>query len=360
MRVMRPKKLLFVTVIVTLTLLFFGVFTHLFEKDFDDNFRYPYEGDIEELVLQLKHNETPTIPAINHYNFRFYNLPSMQCELIHDLRLVYIIKSSPENFLNRKAIRSSWGFERRFSDVEIRRIFLLGWQKSKEVQQKIDTEAGEHNDIVQADFVDSYFNNTYKTMSGFTWAVNYCRNSKFYMFVDDDYYVSTKNVLRFLRYPTNYPQYLQHPLSNVNKILHIRKPLQVDLNLNDDVRLYTGYTFESSPLRHYMSKWYVSLEEYPYNKWPPYVTAGAYILSIQALLDMYYASFYTKHFRFDDIYVGILAYKTKIEPFHCPEFYFYKKNYEKYNYQYVIASHGYKDHIEMLTVWTEQKSLGFA
>lgn len=32
--------------------------------------------------------------------------------------------------------------------------------------------------------------------------------SRFYVFVDDDYYVSTRNLLRFLRNPLNYPGYL--------------------------------------------------------------------------------------------------------------------------------------------------------
>jgi hypothetical protein len=32
--------------------------------------------------------------------------------------------------------------------------------------------------------------------------------SRFYMFVDDDYYVSSRNLLRFLRNPINYPRYL--------------------------------------------------------------------------------------------------------------------------------------------------------
>lgn len=94
--------------------------------------------------------------------------------------------------------------------------------------------------------------------------------------------------------------------------------------------------------------------------WPPYVTAGAYILSREALLDMYYASFYTKHFRFDDIYVGLLAYKVKIEPIHSDEFYFIKKPYNKVIYKYTVASHGYDNPEELLRVWTEQRSLGNA
>ena len=43
----------------------------------------------------------------------------------------------------------------------------------------------------------------------FFWLLNaYFIRSRFYMFVDDDYYVSTRNLLRFLRNPVNFPKYL--------------------------------------------------------------------------------------------------------------------------------------------------------
>ena len=121
-----------------------------------------------------------------------------------------------------------------------------------------------------------------------------------------------------------------------------------------------GYVFHSPPLRHRTSKWYVSLEEYPFNLWPPYATAGAFILSNQALIDLYYASFYTKFLRFDDVFLGLAARKANIDPFHCNEFYFWKKDYTIEDYQYVIASHGYGDSKELARVWNEQKNAGNA
>lgn len=133
-----------------------------------------------------------------------------------------------------------------------------------------------------------------------------------------------------------------------------------DFELPDDVRLFAGFVFVSTPHRHKSSKWYVSLEEYPYHLWPPYVTAGAYIVSKEAFLDLYYASLYTKHFRFDDIFLGLVAKKADIEPFHCEEFHFYKKDYTKYNYKYVLSSHGYGNPDELLKVWNEQKAMGNA
>lgn len=328
-------------------LYYFGVFTHLLERTYDDNFEYPYNGNIQEFVSQLRNQEQPSVRPINSYNYTFLSDCKRKCvdEDNAQLRLVFLVKSSLENFERRKAIRNSWGFERRFSDVPIRTVFLLGTKLNDEIlQRKIESEKALYGDIVQSNFIDDYYNNTIKTMMGFKWVMENCLNSKFYMFSDDDMYISTKNVLKFLRSPTNYPD---------------QKLQGTDYELPDDVRLYAGYVFVSRPHRHRTSKWYVPLSEYPYHLWPPYVTAGAFTLSREALIDLYYASMYTAHFRFDDIYLGLVAKKAGIEPYHCSEFHFYKKPYDIHSYCYVVASHQFEPE-ELVNVWSEQKTAGCA
>ncbi|XP_076282787.1 beta-1,3-galactosyltransferase brn [Lasioglossum baleicum] len=390
---------------------FFGAFTHFFEVTYDSNFVYPYEGDVREFVNALRHNEKPKVAPINDYNNTYIINNKQKCTdpAYKKYRVVYVVKSAIQNFERRLAIRKSWGFEKRFFDVPSKTVFILGVHlNDNELQAKVEAEAAKYKDIIQVDFIDAYYNNTIKTLMGFKWLVTHCSNSKFYMFVDDDMYVSVKNVLRFIRNPTSYPDYLKEPkkieahkreikdsdkikesyieneiaerninssnkdhfsvrkLENETKIignnvtLNRRKRQIFDLELPEDIRLFAGFVIMSSPHRHKTSVWYVSLSEYPYHLWPPYITAGAYILSKEALLDMYYTSFYTKHFRFDDIYLGLLAKKADIEPFHCEEFHFYKKDYTRFNYKYVITSHGYGNPIELLNVWNEQKALGNA
>lgn len=371
------KHLLYAT-FAFLILKFFGVFTHLFEKNFYNDFHYPYDGDVHEFVEQLRHSEKPDVAPINFYNYSFLTDCAKKCKGgdVHP-RLVYIVKSAVSHFTRRMVIRNSWGYEHRFSDVEIRTVFLLGLDEDYVLMDKVNIENSKFGDIVQSGFLDSYYNNTIKTMMGFKWAVQFCGNARFYMFVDDDMYASTKNVLRFLRNPTNYPTYLQEPIYSIDNIKiggknsrimkrqvdtkNNRSKRQVlDFELPDDVRLYSGYVFISSPHRHISSKWHVPLEEYPYHMWPPYVTAGSYIVSREALHDLYYTSFYTKHFRFDDIYLGLVALKANIEPYHCTEFHFYKKAYSLDGYKFVISSHGYEDPEELLRVWNEQRSTGNA
>lgn len=397
-------KYMTVTVLVIITLQYFGVFTHIFELDFYTNFSYPLEGDIQKYVLQLRNMEIPDVAPINVYNYTFISSCNKKCrqsEYVRELRLLYIVKSAIHHFDRRLAIRNSWGFEKRFSDVPIRTVFLLGINPGNvHLQTDVEKEQQKYGDIVQADFIDSYFNNTIKTMMGFKWAVTFCPGSKFYMFSDDDMYISTKNVLRFIRNPTQYPQYLETPVVALKEVKRVQRPFSdrkvngrnmlqemssvrrekrlfelenvavqsggqklhqfLDFELPDDVRFFSGYVFVSAPHRHRSSKWHITLAEYPYHMWPPYVTAGAYVLSREALFDMYYTSLYTKHFRFDDIYLGLVAMKAKIEPYHCTQFHYSKKEYNTFSYRHVVASHGYGDPNELLKVWNEQRSAGNA
>ncbi|XP_055692987.1 beta-1,3-galactosyltransferase brn [Lutzomyia longipalpis] len=415
---------------ILLLLNFFGAFTHLFESDFYTEFHYPLEEDIPRLAEQVRRGQKPDVAPITIYNHTLLHNPSHKCrdkEFPVAPRLVFLVKSALRNFKRRNAIRVTWGFERRFSDVTVRTVFLLGVPGSPEdveTQKLIDIEATSYRDVIQADFVDTYFNNTIKTMTGLRWAVDFCPRARFYMLVDDDFYISTKNVLRFVRNPVHYPEYLEeadetirqlarkltltavgnisetvdrkeiqdvlerhpvaHSVDSRKNLWQLRQHLVapeaakaqigpksaaakpqdrqlLDMDLPADVRLYAGFVFTSSPHRHRTSKWYVDLDEYRWHMWPPYVSAGACIFSREALLQLYFASMFTKHFRFDDIYMGIVAMKANIEPLHSEEFYFQKLTYSgPHSYRYTIASHGYDNPDELAKVWAEIKAAGHA
>merc|ERR1712001_687526 len=189
----------------------------------------------------------------------------------------------------------------------IRTVFLLGSPRNPEdeLHQKIKEEYDQFGDIVQGDFIDDYYNNTIKAMMGLRWASEICPYSRFYAFFDDDYYVSTRNLLRFLRNPVNYPRYLEEdvihfdgnnyegPSANQRKLTQI-----VDFDLPDDVKL------------------------------------------------------------FDDVYLGLISKKIEIEPFHSDEFHFYHKPYTIKGYQYVVGSHGFSDPGVLEKVWNKQKEAG--
>ena len=110
-------------------------------------------------------------------------------------------------------------------------------------------------------------------MMGLRWAAEQCPTARFYFFVDDDFYVSTKNALRFLRNPVNFPQYLEEPVLSFDQeesqSFGKRKLNQlIDFDLPEDVILYAGIVMNKSPMRAKFSKWYIPLEEYPFDMYP--------------------------------------------------------------------------------------------
>ncbi|XP_074603903.1 beta-1,3-galactosyltransferase brn-like isoform X2 [Brevipalpus obovatus] len=333
-------RFLFLGCMIVVILHFFGIFIHPFEVSFD-HFEYP---------LMLKN-----LPQIIEDHINVPKTSDQRREYDEEIFLTFVIKSALMHNASRLVIRNTWASEERFSDVKTRRVFIVGdckkslpYDEAIECDKMIRKESSQYKDIVQADFIDTYYNNTIKTMIGMRWVVDHCPRSQFLFFVDDDFYVSPKNLLKFIRDPLSGLE-PSSKLSMSNKVPRL------------DDRLYGGYVFpNSSPMRHRTSKWYIPLSEYPYTKYPPYVSAGAYVLSLRALQEMYYASFYTKHFRFDDIYVGILANKISLNPLHNRYFYFWKKPYDPLEYSNVIASHGFDNPYELVKIYLDQKSRGNA
>lgn len=364
---------------------FLGVFLILMEEDFHAGFAdYPIKGDIDVHVEELRQGLPVTAEFYfkdqHDYKFQMGGNPSKCYPQVGEdqpdeaeegssgsssLRLVYVVKSAVGNFRRREAIRKTWGFERRFSDVAIRTVFLIGVPddsdaKSDEVKAGLFQEQSNHGDLVQGDFVDHYYSNVVKTLMGLRWVHHYCNNSRFYLLVDDDYYVSTRNILRFLRNPTNYPAYLEEPVLTFDGGRKLQQ--MVDFDLPQDVLLYSGWVVTSKPFRQKFSKWFVPLETYPYHLYPPYVTGGAIVLSKMAASKLYLASYFVKRFPLDDVYLGIVAKKCGLEPFDAADqFWMYRKEpYRVKDYRYLVASHDYGDPEEMTRVWNEQKQAGNA
>lgn len=401
----RPKLIALFLLFSSISIGYFsGLFFYLFESKFETDFRYPLVvDDFRLLVENLKINRTlkTVLKPINDYNFEYHLNPIEKCSINHSsdypIKLLVIIKSAACNVMSRIVIRQSWGLETRFSDVTIRRVFMLGQcsdphqcqdlsvpqqssrlslsNRSKDFLSKLsfktkaincqtilDFESEWFNDIVQADFIDSYYNNIKKTMASLQWTFKYCSNIPNLLFVDDDYYVSIKNLLKFI---DNFVQLaVEHDDSDgedENDRFLLSKAMGIK-NRPFEGRFYGGFVFPNSrPLRLVTSKWFVSLEEYPYDRYPPYVTGGCFLLNNSTMIDLYHASRQTKPFKFDDVFLGILAYKMDINLIEMNELmHFYKLKYEPEIYRKIIGSHGYRDFEQLWSVWSEQKRLGFA
>jgi hypothetical protein len=325
-RKVRAIYFLYLGILLTIPTLFIldlsGAYEYAMQTSFSQ-FRYPLDVDMVSVVRVVKQNGYPGLQPVNEYPFGEVITNNHKCESGTDSQifLLYAVKSAVDHFERRMAIRNAWGGEK-VKGKDIRTVFLLGTRYYEgNLQEMVLAENTKYGDLVQDDFSDEYFNNTFKMMMGFRWATTHCRNAKYILFVDDDFYISSWNLVQYLD------------------------------DVHDD-NLIAGFIWNKSfPMRHRVSKWYVSLAEYPFTHWPPYPTAGAFVVSMNTAINFNIAFHYTKYMRFDDVFVGIVAWKLHIKPVHHNAFHFYKVNPLENNYLNTIASHGYEDPNELVKVW---------
>ena len=158
----------------------FGFINALRERPYSE-FQYPTETDYKKLVqLVLAANGSyDTLPThlrpITAYNFPLIQTSSTCYEVNNNLFLLMVVKSAVVNFKNREFVRKSWGQLKEVmpgerNAAQVRTVFLLGMTNDEEVKQKVLQESHDHQDIVLYDFVDQYWNNTFKAIMG----LRYC------------------------------------------------------------------------------------------------------------------------------------------------------------------------------------------
>ncbi|MCP9263144.1 Hexosyltransferase [Dirofilaria immitis] len=250
-----------------------------------------------EVLLELNGRPSSHVYENNWAYFEPFHFPT--CEIIKEMDkfLLIIVKSSPPHFLKRRTIRVTWGSILSHSGFTIKTIFVIGREFFSEENKQLQNEINLHNDILVGDYIDSYRNNTLKFLSAVQFSFNYCHQQftvPYAFFVDDDYLVLMQNLIAEVK------KYSMHD------------------------RLYMGWRFDTRPFRTRFHKHRVSIAVYPFNRYPPYISAGAVLLSSQTIREMYYAIQYTRLYSYDDIYAGILAKLLKLPVKHNKNMHFWK------------------------------------
>lgn len=110
-------------------------------------------------------------------------------------KLLISVKSSPQSFAQRKAIRDSWGAQAKYLVIPV--IFVLGKAKSSLVDDAIKAEHNHHKDILQGNFDDSYDNLPLKTLLFAEWFI-LSNQFQVTFYTDDDSLVFVLNLMALL------------------------------------------------------------------------------------------------------------------------------------------------------------------
>ncbi|XP_040197988.1 beta-1,3-galactosyltransferase 2-like [Rana temporaria] len=275
-----------------------------------------------------------TYPGFQHplappypYPYKFLINQEKKCKDRNPF-LVIMVTGRSGDIDSRHAIRETWGNESNY-DVEVVRIFLVGLPILfvKRTQRKLEEESEAFGDIVQQDFMDTYYNLTLKTLMGMEWVVKFCPTASYVLKIDDDMFLNV--------------DYLVHQL--------LRPELPVHTNY------FTGQIVKNTgPVRGKAYKWYVPKDVYPNDTYPPYCAGTGYVFSADMAKKIYDISQVIRVISIEDSFMGICLYELHIPPTAPPPGIFngHRIQYNRCRFNKLILVHHYKA-TELRTVWAD-------
>lgn len=240
----------------------------------------------------------------------------------HSLQIIFIVKSYVLNFGQRIAIRRTWGG---VTALRSKTLFIVGYLD--DIDHLVQLESNNYKDIVQLNLPDLYENVVYKTIYSFLWLSHVNINAEFIHFVDDDRLVNPINI---------------YDLASNN--IH-----SADL-------VMVGYKLEfSKPHRNKNSKTYISLDDYPFLFYPPYIIGGTILTNFKTVLLLANAVAFTKVIPIEDAYIGIVAKSVNIKLKHHFRFLPFKQS--PYTLWNTASSPGYSNTYFLLRDWNSVKAM---
>ncbi|KAL4593685.1 hypothetical protein GN956_G26376 [Arapaima gigas] len=206
--------------------------------------------------------------------------------------LLLVIKSTPLNYERREVLRKTWAKERLQNGAWIRRVFISGTagvgEEKTELNKLMELENQENKDILQWDFTDTFINLTLKQVLFLDWMQKRCPYARFLLNGDDDVFANTDNMV----------EYLQSLSDN-----------------NGDKHLFVGALNLFMPvIRDSWSKYFVPVQMYKLDSFPPYCGGGGFLLSGFTAKVIYNMSHSIPLLPIDDAYMGMCLEKAGLKP----------------------------------------------
>ncbi|XP_030583062.1 N-acetyllactosaminide beta-1,3-N-acetylglucosaminyltransferase 3-like [Archocentrus centrarchus] len=203
-----------------------------------------------------------------------------------------LLKSSPANYERREVLRKTWAKERLHNGVWIRRIFISGTSgggfEKERLNKLLEVEQHEHNDVLQWDFSDTFYNLTLKQILFLEWMERNCPNARFLLNGDDDVFANTGNMVDYLQ----------------------------SLKDNDGSKhLFTGHLIQNvGPIRSSGSKYFIPVQVQESDSYPPYCGGGGFLLSGYSASVIHSMSKSINLLPIDDVYMGMCLPKAGLGP----------------------------------------------
>lgn len=221
---------------------------------------------------------------LNPHSFQFIMDANDLCSRRDPPFLLVLVMSIHDHMDVRNAIRQTWGavtkggsWPGRTVEESVKLAFLLGLHQFPERESILITENEKHGDIIQENFVDSYYNLSIKMVMGLKWASQYCPGVQFILKADEDTFVNLPMLVDILRQPETPKDTI------IGRIMPESKVYRV-------------------------GKWSVDKKVYAGKVYPPYAAGNTYVIPGSLARKLYKASERHLYIHVEDAFItGLLA-----------------------------------------------------
>jgi len=187
------------------------------DEIFDETYRKSHGcmRDIQRgLARYLNHQyKRELAPDFRGYRPKESRILEPECQT--NLDLVIILTTRPGNFMERTAIRYSWGrsetgvnrFLLKSKKFRFKTIFTLGQDNNHIINSIVARENSRYKDILRLDYQDTYENLSKKTILTLKWVSEAC-TPRFVLKTDDDCYINLHNLAPWLQRLSPYIHYV--------------------------------------------------------------------------------------------------------------------------------------------------------
>ncbi|KAM4549117.1 UDP-GlcNAc:betaGal beta-1,3-N-acetylglucosaminyltransferase 7 [Odontesthes bonariensis] len=205
-----------------------------------------------------------------------------------DIYLLMVIKSVATQHDRREVIRKTWGKEQMVNGKRVKTLFLLGKPSNEEEranhQKLVEYEDYIYGDILQWDFLDSFFNLTLKETHFLKWFHTYCPGVRYVFKGDDDVFVHVENIFEFL--------------ASIS-----------------DKNLFVGdVIFKAKPIRKKENKYYIPQALYNETYYPPYAGGGGFLMDGTLVRRLHWAAETLELYPIDDVFLGMCLEVLQVTP----------------------------------------------
>ena len=198
------------------------------------------------------------------------------CKYLTALKILILVTTVPREYSLRQAIRKTWGRNTNLTKTIF--LFGIGWPMKQ--QKLLYDESKRYGDILQDNYIDSYYNLSLKVLSGYHWWSKHCRNAPFVLRTATDNFINIANLLKVIKTRTSWKR-----------------------------RIFGATVTHMTPRRRVKSKVYLTTNEYPHKYLRPFCHGSAFITPASTVDLILNASPNIPYFPLEDVYFGmVMAY----------------------------------------------------